>query len=147
MEHKSIETLFSGRTVEVLHLDGSKETIKVRQILIGQYPKAYGLMDDEFALTAYCCCDPEDDSAVKDVAWLTTLRPESYEQLQAAAREVNEKGFFSYASRQRKAVQEANAQMFANMAELPPEFLKMAIDLGSKADQRFVPPSPRPPRR
>src|ERR1022692_3142636 len=95
------ETLFGGRDAQALHEDGSVQGIKVRQLRLGEYERAFALIEDEIAFTAFCCSgsgvspDPAGTGGGYERAWSLTLQPESYETLQLAAREVNEKGFFS----------------------------------------------------
>src|SRR5262245_39305627 len=77
-------TLFGGRNVTVQFLKApgdqqlTKEEIRVRQLPVGEYEKAYGLIDDEIALTGYFCSQAK--------AWAESLAPESYEAVHAAAR-------------------------------------------------------------
>lgn len=140
------ETLFGGRDAIALHEDGSKTAIRIRQIPLGQYPKAYSLLEDEFALTAFCCC-PTGPAGVgepfsKD--WVLTLLPECYEELQAAAREVNERGFFAYARRQKEREQEAMKVELTALSALDPEMLKAAAAVGADGRSTSAMPSPRP---
>lgn len=90
-------TLFGGRSVSVIKADGTTETLTVRQLPLRDYEAAFKLSDDEQCLVALICG--------KDKSWLygatpeAAITPESYEELLAAAQEVNAKGFFAYAER------------------------------------------------
>lgn len=86
------ETLFGGRMVAVTLLDGTTAEFKVRQLPLGEYEAAFKVRKKEMEFTALVCGH--------DLAWLNNVAPESYEVLRTAAREVNAKGFFSYATRQ-----------------------------------------------
>jgi hypothetical protein len=143
------ETLFGGRMVNVLYEDGAQETVKVRQLRLSDYERAYTLTGDEFAFTAFCCLSTgtNANSAPHGKEWALTLQPESYELVQAAAREVNEKGFFSYASRRKRREEEAQRAMFDAMASLPPETLQLAAEIGVRRTADTSPtqsPTPRP---
>lgn len=49
-------TLFGGRTITgVLFTDGHTEDVRVRQLPLADYERAFACRDDEFALTALCC--------------------------------------------------------------------------------------------
>jgi hypothetical protein len=137
----SNDTCFGGRTTEVLLASGGQETIRVRQILLTEYPAAIPLLGDEIALTAFMC-RPQSGEDVKpfDKAWALKLQPESYEQIQAIAKEVNAKGFFSYAARYLEK-ERAEEERWARAAgDMPPEFLERAIELGRS---RTTAPRPR----
>ena len=132
------QTLFGGRTVGVVHEDGSAEEILVRQLRLMEYEAAFRLLEDEISLTALICN--------RDKGWINTLQPEYYETLQAAAREVNAKGFFSYAERRNTQMQQRNEKMFATLATLPPEALKQVMEIGSanlKGSSSVSGPRPR----
>lgn len=130
---QKLETLFGGRAVSVLHEDGSRTEIKVRQLRLADYEKAFVLMEDEFAFTAFCC--------QQSSAWITTLQPESYELLQAAAWEVNEKGFFAYAARRVAKAQAEQDRQMAQLARMSPEAIRVAAELGQSISPTA---SPRP---
>lgn len=128
------DTFNGGRNVIVAKKDGSTETVFVRQLDLEEYPKVLqptkefpaGIYSDEFALTAFLCG--------KDKKWLfgappekkDALTPESYEQLQAAAWEVNERGFFSFANR---IIQRGEKRL----AEMPPEIREKMIGESNSA--------------
>jgi len=97
MDHKTIR-LNGGLLVNVTMADNSIVEIKVRQLPTGEWDKAIGLFTNERALVALICGQPPE--------WINTVAPESYGELYKVAREVNELGFFDFASRQLKAGQE-----------------------------------------
>lgn len=144
------ETLFGGRIVPVAMIDGTALDIKVAQLKMADWEKAYTLLADEMAFTAFCCFDPEGLRKTKQ--WLLGkppqhedgIMPESYELLQAAAREVNEKGFFSFATRRVAREAKENESMMAAMATLPPEAIKLAAEAGLKSTSLNSSPAPRP---
>lgn len=126
------ETLFGGRTIAVQYDDGHTEDVKVLQLPIGKYEKAFALLDDEIGLTALCCGKNRD--------WLCRetpgqiVLPESYERLWAAIQEVNSAGFFEWSTRRAKAVAEKNSTMVAALAALPPDMIRMAVEKGLQAN-------------
>ena len=128
----SLDTLFGGRLAAVLHEDGQREEIKIIQLRLGDYEKAFQLIEDEIALTAFCCRTVQDsESRIQNSkAWAETLQPESYELVQASVREVNAKGFFSYAERRTLRQQQQQEKMFAALGALPPEMLNRVMELG-----------------
>ncbi len=77
--------------VQVSLVDDTKEEWTVRQVQLGEYQKAFPLIDDEFALVALCTGRSKE-------AIIANLSPESYESVAAAVRSVN-RSFFAYASR------------------------------------------------
>jgi hypothetical protein len=141
-----IQTLFGGQLETALHLDGSTTAVKVRQLCLGDYDRAFRFMDDEIAFTAFCCIDPEIEAAKpKSKDWALTLQPESYEVIHAAAESVNAKGFFVYADRRRVSEQQQQERLFMAMAALPPEALAEAMRQGARTLESQMPlPRPRP---
>jgi len=121
MPDPKLETLFGGRNVCVTLLDGTSAEFKVRQVPVAEYERAYALLDDEAALTAFICGHEK--------KWCDHLTPESYEALYAAAQEVNAKGFFARAARQRDHEREQQAQQNAMLSALPAEALETALKL------------------
>jgi hypothetical protein len=83
-------TVFNA-TVTVALVDGTEQEWTVRQVQLGEYQKAFPLIDDEFALVALCTGRSKE-------AILANLTPESYETAASLVREVN-RSFFAYASR------------------------------------------------
>src|ERR1039457_3425110 len=133
MKDTKLETLFGGRAASVLHEDGTALDVFVRQLPIRDYPAAFKVVEDEFAFTAFCttlAAGGEGRGEVAGTAFVQSLRPESYELLQAAAREVNEKGFFAFAARQQARADAVQKAQLAAMSEMPPEMLKLAIEIG-----------------
>jgi hypothetical protein len=117
--------------------------IKVRQIPVRDYDKGFALVGDEIAFAGFLADKPRD--------WALTLAPESLEAILAAGREVNEKGFFSSCQRHTELAQRQQGEMLAMMGQLPPEALKVMVELG-QAKQRasalptFSPGFVSPPR-
>lgn len=137
MNDPKTTTLFGGRTVPVLQLDGAAAEVTVRQLPLGDYERAFALADDEIALTAFLCGQPKE--------WAYALAPESYERLQAAAQEVNAKGFFAWVGRRLQREQAQQQAMLAAMSSLPPDVLKAAIQAGQSISPTSLPkPPPRP---
>lgn len=142
------DTLFAGRVAAVLHEDGTHEGIQIRQLRLMDYEKAFQHLGDEFAFTAFCCLPGDVASPLSAVApktkdWIETLQPESYELLQASVREVNEKGFFSYAARRQARAEQEQKRLIEQMAGLPPETLKIAAEIGKSTSPTSL-PRPRP---
>lgn len=132
------DTLFGGRTVPATFTDGHTDDVRVRQLPLAEYERAFVLREDEFALTALCCAQEKD--------WISTLTPDSYEALRAAAEEVNAQGFFAYAARRAKREREALAAQLELASQMPPETLKLAMESGLKSTSpTSSPPSPRRP--
>lgn len=119
-----IETLSGGRLVKVTLLDGSEAEFKIRQILIGEYDKAFTMLEDEIALTAFICGHPR--------AWANNLSPESYEALQAAAREVNAGGFFAWSTRRQQRIAEQQAALLPTLMKMTPEQITAAVQTGMR---------------
>lgn len=142
-----IQTLFGGKPATVLHEDGSSKEIRVRQLRLVEYERAFSLIEDEIAFTAFCCshtAGPAGDAATvpftKD--WALTLQPESFEILQALVQEVNAGGFFSYASRRKAREQQ---QMMATLEKLTPEQMLVAAEIGGvKTSSGSATSLPRP---
>jgi hypothetical protein len=99
-------TVFN-RTVPVEFTDGTVHEWDVRQVQLGEYKRAFALVDDEFALAAHCTGRSADMIQ-------TNLTPESYERLATAVREVNS-GFFGYVFRR----VETQMRMMGVIAEKP----------------------------
>lgn len=100
-------------------------------------------MQDEFAFTALCTVSTEPNGKPMSKEWVMTLKPEAYEELHTAAQEVNEGGFFIFAGRRNQQEQAAQKTLFAALAELPPETLKLLEGMGKSADISQM-PLPRP---
>lgn len=80
-------------TVSIIGTDNTitEESVLVQQIKVRDYDKAVKLIDKELELNALICG--------KTPEWIHSLAPESYEQIEAAAQELNAPGFFKYAQR------------------------------------------------
>jgi hypothetical protein len=115
-------TLFGGRLVKVTLMDESEAEFKVRQLPLGDYEKAFDLIDDEIALVALICGHPK--------SWADNLTPESYETLHAVAQEVNAKGFFAWSKRRQQRVAEQQKDILPLMMNLSPEQIKSAVATG-----------------
>lgn len=102
MTDPKTDTFLAGRLLNVQLLCGTTAEVKVRQLPLAEYERAFTLLDDEIALTALFCG--------QDKKWAETLTPESYEALHAAAGEVNRKGFFSWCARQVARASERRAE-------------------------------------
>jgi len=122
MQDTKLTTLLGGQTRMATLEDGSQEEIVIRQLPLRDYPKAFELLGDEIGLMAFICGKPR--------AQFEKIAPVCYEDVQAIAREVNEKGFFSYAARRQNEVA-------AQVKNLPPDLLNQALS-------RFTSPTPSP---
>lgn len=121
------DILFAGRAITLKLLDGSSVETRVRQLSLKEYERAFTLLDDEIALTAFMC----GDGHTKDFA--DNIAPESYEALYAVAQEVNAKGFFVWSERRVKKAQAEHERNLAMMEKLSPDVVKMAMDAGLAA--------------
>jgi hypothetical protein len=108
MDTKSA-TLFGGKTFTVTFEDDTSGEITVRQFKVREYATVFPVADNEIELLARACSVPRQK--------IETLRPESYELLQAALQEVNAQGFFAYAARQMERAQ-------SSLKNLPPAMLE-----------------------
>jgi hypothetical protein len=120
------DTLFDGRSVTVLFEDGNQGVVRVSQLRLSQYEKAFAKCDDEFEMLGLICGH--------DGAWAMTLQPESYEALLVIAQEVNAKGFFAYADRR-------HGQLTRKLNSLSPQILAAATQAGTLSTSS---PRPRP---
>lgn len=136
-------TLFGGKLFAVVFADQRTEEIKVRQLPIGQYEKAFAVLNDEMALTALICDRPKDWITGKNPDGSDSMNPESYEELFKLAGEVNAKGFFAWSGRK---AEKARLQMLENaklMAMLPEDMVNLAINMSGK-ESTSPTSSPRP---
>jgi len=117
----------------------AEESIKVRQVRIAEFPAGFELVKtkDEVGLVAFLCA--------RQKPWVLTLQPESYEDILTAGREVNERGFFSFCRRRTEQEEAADASWIAKMTNLPPETLKLAMEMGRKSTLPSLPPGYVPP--
>lgn len=96
--------------------------IKIRQIPVRDYDAGFHFVDDEPALVGFLCA--------KDKSWALGLAPESFEEVLAKGREVNQKGFFSFCQRRMERAEKQNASMISAMATLPADVVKLAMETG-----------------
>ena len=137
-----IATLFGGVDFSITHEDGSAETIRIRQLRLGEYEAGYRLREDEFSITAFCCSQSAAPEKPLTKEWVMTLEPRSYETLQAKCREVNQEGFFVWSVRKADEEAEMNRKWIKGAADLPPAVLAAVIEQG-KSILRTQSPRPR----
>ena len=128
------DTLHGGRNLTVLFNNGSRNEITVRQIKLGEYQRAFPLIGDEMKLVAFATVMPQNTPDPSDYV-IEEINPEHYEAVRAAVWEVNAKGFFVYAARQRDANR-------ADLKEMPPEVIKA---LTERITSTLRTPSPTSP--
>lgn len=127
------DTLHGGREVPVKIFGAEpgkilEEKFFVRQFRVKEYPALRPLYLDEIALVAKAC-----DKAVDVIG---NVLPESYEELQKATREVNERGFFTYMVRQLQVALE-------DMQSIPPELLQLQLQKSALPTPSRTLPQPR----
>lgn len=138
LDSKTI-TLNGGVPLVARLTEAREENVIVRQIPLADYERGFALVNDEIALAGFLCG--------KDKNWALQLMPETFEQVITLGREVNAKGFFAYATRRAVRESEANAAAMAALATLPPETLKLAVQLGADSTSRISSPTSPSPRR
>lgn len=121
-------TLFGGRKITI-SLEGDPATpnqveVTVRQIPIRDYDAGFKSFTDEIELVALMVGKPRE--------FVMTLTPESYEEILAAGREVNERGFFAFCRRRIEADTQKEALNAAALAQLPEAARKTIIEQGAK---------------
>lgn len=134
MNDPKSDTLFAGRTVTVIYDDDSSEDVLLRQLPLREYERAFGLLADELALTAFFCG--------RDKQWLfgataaataavpqRAPTPASFEVLRRVAAEVNE-SFFAWSARRQQQEAAAQKTMIEALANLPAEAVEQVIKLG-----------------
>ena len=143
-------TINGGKTITVsfeLLPDGRPAAdpleIKVRQIPVRDYDKGFALVADEIAFAGFLCDQKRE--------WALTLAPESLEAVLAAGTEVNDRGFFSSCRRHTELAQRQQGEMLAMMGQLPPDALKVMVELGQAKQKAsalpiFSPGFVSPPR-
>lgn len=136
-----IISIFGGTQLTVTFEDQTTASIRIRQLRMAEYEKAMPLIADEIALTAFCCSLDATPESPCSKNWAMNLHPTSYETVQAKVREVNQEGFFIYASRKQEQENKLNAQWMRLAADLPPEVLENVTKLGMSASRTL---SPRP---
>lgn len=133
--NEKMTTLMGGRRVQIQFADGRTEEILVRQLPVRDYDTAFVVLEDEMALTSLIC------GRKLDKTWIAGTRedggdgllPESYELLQAAAREVNAKGFFAFAARRLARENATTQQLIEAMRGMTPEQITAATMAGAQA--------------
>lgn len=128
MSETKTHTLFGGVAFNATLADGTSEEIRIRQLPLAEYEKTFPLVDDEFALLAAIVAKSKD--------WVLNLSPESYEEAAKTAREVNEKGFFSWAVR-KMTKQLDQAKML--LSAIPASQIESLTKLGQSASQTSSP--------
>jgi hypothetical protein len=129
-----METLNGGKTVAVVTNDGASIEVKVGKLKLKQYEAAFKLAEDEFGLTAFICGITKEQ--------LLEVDPEHYENLLAASREVNAKGFFVWRDRTLR-------EMMEKVKSIDPETLKMAMAFDGNLSRPSAPglrPQPVSPK-
>ena len=119
-------TLLGFHLLSVTLEDGTPAELKIRQIRVREYPVAFKHLDDEPALVGFACNQTKQQ--------IENLSPESFEQALKKVKEVNEKGFFTYAGRKL-------AVMAETLRNATPEMLDKFIAAG-KAGSASPTPSP-----
>ncbi len=121
------------KTLTVHHLDGTEEQLTISPIELGSYNTAFSKSADEMDFVAF--------ANGKTRQWITTLSPESYEELYQAVEEVNP-SFQHYAQRQQAKLNAQNRAMFEALADMPPETLQSLAQAGTQV-AKDTPPRPR----
>ena len=129
-DQQKTHTLFGGAKINVILEDGSAQEWTVRQIRLREYQAGFKLIEDEFGLVGLAC-------DVKRTV-VETLSPDSFTEVYAKVEEVNAKGFFTYAARQR----ERAAEM---LQRLPLELVAQAMAQNLPTSSMLSPHMP-PPR-
>lgn len=122
-----MKTVLGYEDVSVVLLNGDSATVRVSQVQVAQYPKAFEVYDNEMKLTELICG--------KEDGFVSTLKVDSYELLYSKSEELNKDGFFVYAERQTKRLDDKLARRMNAM----PESLMKA--LGEKAVASTLPSS------
>jgi hypothetical protein len=142
MDYKAI-TIKGGMEVKIAYELSAGETthrtdtVKILQIQVRQYEAGFQFVNDEAALVGFVCG--------REKPWALTLTPESYEQILEFGRAVNSRGFFSYCQRRTEQAEKQNAAMIGMMANLPPETLKLAMEMGRRSTSPTLSPGFVPP--
>ena len=80
-ETTSITTLLGGQEINVTHLDGTTETVKVRQLPIKDMPRYMACFEDEEKTVELFCAKPS--------GWAETLTRESFEEIITTGEALN----------------------------------------------------------
>jgi hypothetical protein len=98
-ERYKFATLVGGMELRVEMLDGSSETVRVRQVPVKLYPEMAKALTDELKMAELLCDKP--------AAWVENLTPESHEQIITEGERINARYFFSWIERSKKNAQRA----------------------------------------
>ena len=131
-----MNTNLNNRLVTVVLLDGTEAQFTVRQLPVGEYKRAFSLIDDEIGLTALICGH--------DHLWANNLSPDGYETLFAAAQEVNAKGFFAWSKRRQQRDADQQAAILPALMKMSPEQIRTAVAAGMQSVSPTSSPKPRP---
>ena len=91
-----LETALGGIDITVGHLDGTTETVKVRQLPVKDYKRALKSLADETTWLALV--------VDRNPVWVEGLHPASYRALAEAA-EAQNADFFAWSARQTRRVE------------------------------------------
>jgi hypothetical protein len=78
---EELTAVMGGTEVEVVHLDGSKEMIKVRELGADEIQTYALIIDDEVKSAELFCSKPD--------GWAKTLTPESFNKVMDTGQELN----------------------------------------------------------
>ena len=110
------ETLLGGRMMVAAYVDGTTETVKVRQLPIRLLPQYLAAIDDEPKLVELLCDKP--------AGWSDNLRLESHEAILAAGEELNSESFFAWlrrrVSRQERLVPGSSGELGRQLLSTSP---------------------------
>jgi len=123
------------RRLTLARADGAPCEIDLRPLPLRDYDRAWAALDDEFSLAAVCTGWSRDQ--------VLELAPDSFEQLMAAIRDVNARGFFAWSARRQARIAEAARTNMEAIAALPPE---LAREILANAISQSSSPQ-RPPSR
>jgi len=87
----NMATLYGGSELTVTYRDGRTEVVKVRQLIIDDYPKLLKVLDDEPAQIDFVCDRPN--------GWSNTLALESFEAVLQEGDKLNEAFFTRWLQR------------------------------------------------
>jgi hypothetical protein len=134
-----LNTLFGGSQmivqIDVESETPKTETVKVRQFKLLEYPALLPQMQDELQLCALAIS--------KNRQFIESLKPESYEALQQAVRDINAKGFFAFAGRQADGGHALIAGLL--MHDVPPEKIQQMLTSLNRKGISSTPSSTAPP--
>lgn len=122
-----METVLGYKDVVVKLRDGSDDTVRVSQLQVEQFEQAFEVADSEIKSTELICGKP--------FGYSKTLTIESYNLLRTEATAINQEGFFAFAERQTKRLDEKLAR---RMKAMPDTLMK---SLAQKAVESVSPPS------